>query len=236
MQQILGMMRKAITDYNMIENGDKILVGISGGKDSIAMFAGLSKLKRFMGIDFEIVGATLDPGITGITQDYTKIHELAKELGETYIVKMTDIGHVVFDIRKESNPCSLCARMRRGVIHDLAKELGCNKIALGHNYDDAAETLIMNLFNEGRIGCFAPVTYMSRKDVTVIRPLVYANEKEIMHAIRINDFPIVKSKCPVDKTTNRQWTKDFLVNMEKTSPGITKRVYGALQRSHVNGW
>lgn len=236
MQQILGMMRKAIVDYGMIQDGDRILVGISGGKDSVVLFAGLSKLRRFIGINYELVGITLDPGFDGIEQDYTPIEKLADDLGEQYIVKVTDIGHIVFDLRQEQNPCSLCARMRRGAIHDLAKELGCNKVALGHHADDATETLIMNLFNEGRLGSFAPVTYMSRKDISVIRPLIYAKEKDVMHAIRINDLPVVKSKCPVDKATNRQWTKEWLLDMEKSHPGITKRIYGALCRSELNGW
>lgn len=236
MQQILGMMRKAITDYNMIEDGDKILVGISGGKDSVVLFSGLSKLRRFLGIDFTLVGVTLDPGFNQKVEDYTLIENLAKELGEEYIVRNTDIGSIVFDIRQEKNPCSLCSKMRRGILHDVANELGCNKVALGHNYDDATETLVMNLFNESRIGCFSPVTYLSRKDITVIRPLIYAPEKEIKHAIRINDYPIVKSKCPADKTTNRQWTKDFLRNLEREHRGITKRINGALKRSGVSGW
>ncbi|MEG0853348.1 MAG: ATP-binding protein [Angelakisella sp.] len=236
MQQLLGMMRRAIVDYNMIENGDKVLVGISGGKDSVALFTGLCRLQQFIGIDYEVIGVTLDPGFDGIVQDYSAIERLAESLGAKYMVKVTDIGHVVFDIRKEQNPCSLCARMRRGALHDVAKELGCNKVALGHHADDATETLLMNLFNEGRIGCFSPVTYMSRKDVTVIRPLVYAEERDVMHAIRINDLPVVKSKCPVDKTTNRQWTKEFLVGMEKEHPGITQRIYGAIKRGHVSGW
>lgn len=236
MQQLLGMMRKAIVDYNMIENGDRVMVGISGGKDSVALFTGLVRLQQFIGIDYEVVGVTLDPGFDGIVQDYSAIEGLAESLGARYTVKHTDIGHVVFDIRNEQNPCSLCARMRRGALHDMAKELGCNKVALGHHADDATETLMMNLFNEGRIGCFSPVTYMSRKDITVIRPLIYAGEKDVMHAIRINDLPVVKSKCPVDKTTNRQWTKDFLSQMEQEHPGITKRIYGAIKRGHINGW
>ncbi|MEG2074691.1 MAG: tRNA 2-thiocytidine biosynthesis TtcA family protein, partial [Angelakisella sp.] len=195
-----------------------------------------ARLRQFIGIDYQLVGVTLDPGFVGIEQDYSPIERLAESLGAEYIVKKSDIGHVVFDVRNEQNPCSLCARMRRGLLHDTAKELGCNKVALGHHADDATETLLMNLFNEGRIGCFSPVTYMSRKDITVIRPLIYAEEKDIMHAVRINDLPIVKSKCPVDKTTNRQWTKDFLVELERDHPGIRKRIYGAIGRSHIDRW
>lgn len=229
-------MRKAITDYNMLDSGDRVLVGVSGGKDSVAMLAGLARLRQFIGIDFEVVGVTLDPCFGGVEQDYTPIAELAAEISAKYIVKRTNIGAVVFDERKEQNPCSLCARMRRGAMHDVAKELGCNKVALGHNADDAAETLMMNLFNEGRIGCFAPVTYMSRKDVTVIRPLILAWERDIIRAVRRSGLPVVKSVCPVDKVTNRQWTKDFLCELEQTHPGVTNRIFGALRRSQLNGW
>ncbi|MEG1686999.1 MAG: tRNA 2-thiocytidine biosynthesis TtcA family protein [Angelakisella sp.] len=224
------MMRKAIADFDMLQDGDRVLVGVSGGKDSVALFAGLAKLQKFIGIRYEVVGMTLDPGFDGIEQDYSAIAELAAALGVEYQVRPTDIGHIVFDLRHEQNPCSLCARMRRGALHNAAKELGCNKVALGHHADDAAETLIMNLFNEGRIGCFAPVTYLSRKDITVIRPLVYAWEREVLHGVRVGGLPVVKSSCPVDKATNRQWTRQWLLSMEQSHPGITKRVYGAIQR------
>jgi len=235
MKQILAYMRKAITDYEMISPGDRILVGISGGKDSLVLFTGLARLRSFLGIPFDIVGLTLDMGYGG-PNAFEPITQYAEKLEAKYIIKPSDIGEVVFVHRKEPNPCSLCARMRRGAIHDAAKELSCNKVALGHHADDAAETLIMNLFNEGRIGCFSPVTYMSRKDLTVIRPLVYATEKEIAHAARVCEMPVTKTVCPADGKTERQWTKEFLSLKEKESPGITKRVYGAIKRSHINGW
>lgn len=236
MQQILGMMRKAITDYQMISDGDRVLVGISGGKDSVVLFAGLCRLRQFIGIDYQVIGVTLDPGFEGVNTDYSPIVRLAEEYEAEYQVRRTDIGHVVFQVRQEENPCSLCARMRRGALHDVAKELGCNKVALGHHGDDAVETFVMNLFNEGRIGCFSPVTYMSRKDLHVIRPLIYARERDVLHAVRTNGLPVVKSTCPVDEKTNRQWTKEWLLEMEKTHPGITMRLYGAMQRGHVSGW
>ena len=229
-------MRKAITDYDMIQPGDKIAVGVSGGKDSMALLLTLNRLKKYLGIPFEIVGITLDPQFKGIETDYSKIEEICKEHEIEYHIKRTEIGTIIFDERNESNPCSLCARMRRGSLHDLTKELGCNKIALGHHYDDAVETFIMNLFNEGRIGNFSPVTYLSRKDITMIRPMVYAPETIIQSVVTRHDIPIVKSICPVDGITNRQWTKDFLKDMEAKDKGFKERIFGAMKRAHVSNW
>ncbi|WRS26510.1 ATP-binding protein [Oscillospiraceae bacterium MB08-C2-2] len=236
MQHIIGYMRRAIQDYKMILPGDKVAVGLSGGKDSVALLAGLERLKRHVGMDFELVAITLDPCFGGVNTDYSPIEAFCENLGIEYILKRTDIGHIVFDIRNEPNPCSLCARMRRGLLHDTMKEAGCNKLALGHHYDDAVETFVMNLFHEARIGCFSPVTYMSRKDITVIRPLVLAPEREIRRAVANAQFPVVKSRCLVDGATSREDTKNWLVSMEKDMPGITKRLFGAMKRSGIDGW
>ena len=236
MQKILGYMRKAITEYDLIHDGDRICVGVSGGKDSVVMLLGLSLLKRFIGIDYEIVGVTLDPGFNGNHGDYSAIEKMCEENGIEYHVIQTQIGEIVFDIRKEPNPCSLCARMRRGALHSATKDYGCNKIALGHNYDDAVETFMMNLFTEGRIGCFAPTNYLSRRDITLIRPLVFAPEKEITRAACKNDLPIVKSKCPADGHTNRQRTKDFIHDMEQNDHGFKDRIFGAMKRANIDGW
>ena len=236
MQRIMGYMRKAIQEYKMIENGDRIAVGISGGKDSLALAAGLAGLRRFIGIDFTLVGITLDPGWNGQYTDYTPLQQLCEKWEMEYHVIRTEIGPIVFEAREESNPCSLCARMRRGALHDAAKAHGCNKIALGHHYDDAVETFVMNLFQEGRIGCFSPVTYLSRKDITMIRPLVIAPEHEIASAVRKAELPIVKSQCPVDGATTREWTKNWLREMEKEHRGITHRIFGAMKRGNISGW
>ena len=236
MQRIMGYMRKAIQEYKMIENGDRIAVGISGGKDSLARAAGLAGLRRFIGIDFTLVGITLDPGWNGQYTDYTLLQQLCEKWEMEYHVIRTEIGPIVFEAREESNPCSLCARMRRGALHDAAKAHGCNKIALGHHYDDAVETFVMNLFQEGRIGCFSPVTYLSRKDITMIRPLVFAPEHEIASAVRKAELPIVKSQCPVDGATTREWTKNWLREMEKEHRGITHRIFGAMKRGNISGW
>ena len=236
MQRMLGLMRKAIHDYDMIRPGDKILVGLSGGKDSVVLLTGLARLRHFLGVDFQVEALTLDMGFGGVRQDLSQLETLCQTLEVPYTIKVTDIGPIIFDQRQEPNPCSLCARMRRGAIHDTAKELGCNKVALGHHADDAVETFLMNLFNEGRVGCFSPVTYLSRKDLFVIRPMVYAWEKDVIHAQRSEDLPVVKSKCPADKVTNRQWTKDFLRGLEKQNPGVKQRILGAMERGGINGW
>ena len=210
-QRVMGYMRKAITEFRMIENGDRIAVGVSGGKDSVALLVGLQQLRRFIGIEYEVVALTLDPGFGGQETDYSAIAALCAEYSIPYELRRTQIGKIVFDERKEKHPCSLCARLRRGALHDSAKELSCNKLALGHHFNDVVETFMLNLFKEGRIGCFAPVTYLSRKDLTMIRPLVFAPEKEISAAIRKNGLPVVKSICPADGATAREEMKSFLL-------------------------
>lgn len=236
MQKIMGYIRRAVTEYKMLEDGDRVAVGVSGGKDSVALLAGLAGARRFMGIDFAIFAVSLDNGFPGVHTDFSPIEALCQRLEVPFFLRRTQIGTIVFAEREESNPCSLCARMRRGVLHDAAKELGCNKIALGHHYDDAVETFLMNLINEGRVGCFSPVSYLSRKDLTMIRPLVFAPEREISNAVRRAELPVVKNPCPVDGCTERQWTKEFLTDLEKTHPGVTKRMFGALCRGHISNW
>ena len=180
MQKILGDIRRACQEFDLIEDGDRIAVGVSGGKDSLVLLTGLALMRRFYEKKYEVVALTLDPRFGGEETDYSPVAEMCEQLGVEYHLLKTDIGEIVFDIRKEPNPCSLCAKMRRGALHDLAKANGCNKLALGHNNDDAIETFMMNLFNEGRIGCFAPISYLSRKDITIIRPLVFAPEHAVM--------------------------------------------------------
>ncbi len=236
MQKLLGYIRKAVQEFDLIENGDRIAVGVSGGKDSVALLRGLYLLKRFIGIDYDIVAITLDPQFGGKPGNYEPIQQMCDEMGIEYILQRTQIAEIIFDLRKEKHPCSLCARMRRGALHDAAIVANCNKLALGHHYDDAVETFMMNLFNEGRIGCFSPKTYLSRKKITMIRPLAFAPEKEVQAAVRRQNFPIVKSKCPVDGATSRQKTKEFLRDMEKEDDGFTYRVFGAMRRAGIDGW
>lgn len=229
-------MRKAIQEFDLIQDGDKIAVGVSGGKDSLVLLEGLVRLKRFIGIDYEVTAITLDPRFGGIDRDYSSVEEMCQRLGVDFILKRTHIGEIVFDVRQETNPCSLCARMRRGALHDAAKEAGCNKIALGHNYDDAVETFVMNLFNEGRLGCFAPKSYLSRKDITMIRPLVFAPEKEVRNAAKRSGLEVVKSKCPADGHTSREETKRFLAERNKADKGFSDRIFGAVRRAGLDGW
>ncbi len=236
MQKILGNMRKAIQQYKMIENGDRIAVGISGGKDSLILLKGLAQLRSFIGIDYDIVGITIDPQFGGISGNYSIPAKMCSDLGIPYHIIPTHIGEVVFEIRHEKNPCSLCARMRRGAIHGAASELSCNKIALGHNFDDTVETFIMNLFNEGRIGCYSPKTLLEDKNLTVIRPMIYCKEREIRRAVRTSGIDVVKSACPADGHTNRQKTKEFIAETERRDHGFKDRVFGAIQRGNIDGW
>lgn len=236
MQKMLGYMRKAIQEFDLIQDGDKIAVGVSGGKDSMVLLRGLWLLRRFIGIDYQLVAITLDLGFGGEEGDYSAIARLCEEMEIPFLLKQTQIGEIVFDVRNEASPCSLCARMRRGALHDAALEAGCNKIALGHHYDDAVETFMMNLFHEGRIGCFAPKSYLSRKDLWMIRPMVFAPEKEVRKAANKNTLPLVKSKCPADGNTSRQDMKEFLSELEKENDGLKFRIFGAMRRAGIDGW
>lgn len=229
-------MRKAIQEFDLIENGDRIAVGVSGGKDSLVLLKGLVLLRRFIGIDYTITAITLDPHFNGEKGNYEPVAELCRELGVEYVLIDTHIGEIVFDVRKEEHPCSLCARMRRGALHDAAIANGCNKLALGHNFNDVAETFVMNLTIEGRLGCFSPKSYLSRKNITLIRPLVFAPEKDIRSAARRSELPIVKSKCPADGATARQRIKLELAERDKTDRGFSERLFGALRRSGLDGW
>lgn len=229
-------MRSACQQYDMINDGDRIAVGVSGGKDSVCLLAAMANLRRFYPCKFELVAITVDPRFGGEEGDYSQIEELCKKLDVEYIIKRTQLAEVIFDIRKESNPCSLCARMRRGALHDAAKEAGCNKIALGHHLDDVAETFIMNLFNGGTLDCFMPVTYLSRKDIYMIRPLIFARESDCARVVRRENLPVVKSKCPADGQTERQEVKEFLSSLEKKYGDVRHKILGAMQRKEINGY
>lgn len=233
-RRLLSYVRRAVDDYQMIEEGDRICVGISGGKDSLALLAGLAGLRHFYPKRFELVALTVDMGFDGV--DFSQIEALCQELNVSYHVKKTEIAQIIFDIRKEKNPCSLCAKMRRGVLHSTAKELGCNKIAFGHHFDDVVETFMLNLFHEGRIGCFQPVTYLSRADITLIRPLVYMPEKDVRYFANRENLPVVKSPCPADGHTEREEMKKLLDTLERQHKGLRHRIFGAIARGEVDGF
>lgn len=236
MQILMSRMRAAMERYDMIAPGDRVAVGVSGGKDSLALLKGLAELRRFYPAPFEVVALTADPGFFGKEADYSAVQDLCDELGVEYIIRRTELYKVIFETRKESNPCSLCARMRRGILHDMTKAAGCNKLALGHHMDDAAETFMMNLLSGGTIGSFRPVTYLSRKDLTVIRPMIFATEKEVASAARRENLPVVKSPCPMDKTSERQKVKELIAALEKDYPNLRGKITGAMQRGNITGW
>ena len=232
----MGYVRRAVQEFGLIDEGDKIAVGISGGKDSLVLLSALAGMRRFEAFSYDIVAVTIDPGFNGVPNNYDAVARLCDRLQVPFSLVHTQIGEIVFDIRKEPNPCSLCANMRRGALHDAAKAAGCNKLALGHHNDDVIETFMMNLTKEGRIGCFSPKTHLDRKDITVIRPLVFAPESQVSAACKRNDLEVVKSVCPADKTTVRQQTKEFLADMERRDKGVKQRIFSALRKSGIDGW
>ncbi len=235
LRQLQSLMRRAIADYDMISPGDSIAVGLSGGKDSLTLLAGLAALRRYYPHPFTLRALTLDLGFDPAA-DFSGLAAFCEALSVPFTLKSTEIGRIVFDIREEKNPCSLCAKMRRGALNDLAKELGCNKLALGHHFDDAVETLFLNLFYEGRLGCFSPVTYLSRADLTVIRPMIYVEERQIRALVRRESYPVYHNPCCADGATKRQEVKELLRRLERDNPGLRERAMGALQRAGLDGW
>ena len=242
LQKILSRVRAAVERYDMIEDGDHVAVGISGGKDSLTMLYALAALKEFLPRKFELVALQIDMGfdksdVVGASKnDHEGVRALCSSLGVSYHVRESEIAKVIFDIRKESNPCSLCSRMRRGVLTDEAKSLGCSKIALGHHYDDAAETMMLNLFYEGRVGCFRPVTYLSRSDMFVIRPMILTEERQIKAFVKKAGLPVEATPCPEDRHTEREEMKTLLHSLDRQHRGIYRRIVGALERSGLDGW
>lgn len=234
MQKMLSYVRRAVDQYHMIEDGDVIAVGVSGGKDSLALLATLANLRRFYPKKFELKAITLEMGYEEM--DFTPVAELCKKLDVEYITRQTDIKTIVFDIRQEENPCSLCAKMRRGALNDTAKQCGCNKVALGHHYDDVIETVMMSLLYEGRFNCFLPMTYLNRRDITVIRPMIYAPEAYIKSLVRRLELPVVHNPCPADGNTKREEIKQLIRTLEHQNHGVRQRIFGAVQRYPLRGW
>ncbi len=234
LKRILSYTRRAVDDYGMIEDGDKIAVGISGGKDSLTLLYALAHLRIFYPKKFELCAITIDMGFEGA--DFSAVSALCEQLGVEYKIIPTQISKIIFDVRKESNPCSLCAKMRRGAIHSSAVELGCNKVALGHHFDDVVETFMLNLFFEGRLGCFRPVTYLSRTGITLIRPMIYMPEKDIRYFASKAELPVIKSPCPADGNTEREEMKQLIAKLDRENKGLRYRIFGAIQRGEIDGF
>lgn len=229
-----GFVRRCVDDYAMIEAGDRIAVGVSGGKDSLVLLCALNHLKSYYPKPFELEGITLDLGFEGM--DFSPVAELCARIGVPYTVIPTDIREIVFDVRKEDNPCSLCAKMRRGGLNDAMKARGCSKLALGHHFDDAVETFLMSLLLEGRLSCFKPKTWMSRAGVWQIRPMLYAGEQRIANLAETLSLPIVENPCPQDKTSKRHEIKTLIKTLSADYPDLKSKVFGAMQRAPLDGW
>ncbi len=229
-----GYVRRCVDDYGMIDSGDHIAVGVSGGKDSLVLLCALNHLKSYYPKPFELEGITLDLGFEGM--DFSPVAALCERLGVPYTVIKTDIREIVFDVRQEENPCSLCAKMRRGGLNDAMKARGCNKLALGHHFDDAVETFLMSLLLEGRISCFKPKTWMSRAGVWQIRPMLYAGEQRIANLAETLNLPVVENPCPQDKASKRYEIKSLIKTLAADYPDLKSKVFGAMQRAPLEGW
>lgn len=234
LQQLLSYVRRAIDDYHMIEPGDKIAVGISGGKDSLTLLMALSALRRFYPIPFELCAITVDLGFKNLNLD--EIKAFCAEQNVEYQIVKTDIADIIFEQRKETNPCSLCAKMRKGALNEAIKAMGCNKVAYAHHKDDVVETMLMSLIYEGRFHTFSPVTYLDRMQVTVIRPLMYMNEVDVIGFVNKNNIPVVKSPCPADGHTKREYIKNLLRQLNLENPGVKERMFTAIQSGNMKGW
>ena len=233
MQRILSYMRKAIEDYNMIEEGDKIAVCLSGGKDSITMLHGFKALQRFYPKKFDIVAISIHPGFEFF--DTSLLQNVCDKLEIPLYIENSNIKEIVFDVRKEKNPCSLCANLRRGIINSVAIREGCNKIALGHNKDDVLETFMLNLLYTGSINTFAPVSYMDRTKITLIRPLIYAKEKDTNRFVKQNNIEVMPKACPMDGYSKREDMKNYIYNLRKNIPKVEANLFGAITRN-IEGW
>ncbi len=232
LQRVLSEVRKAVDDYHMIAEGDKIAVGISGGKDSLTLLYALSSLRRFYPHPFDLVAVTVDLGFANL--DLTEIKKLCEKLEVPYTVVKTQIGQIIFEQRQENNPCALCAKMRKGALNEAMKQFGCNKIAYAHHMDDVVETMMLSLLYEGRFHTFSPVTYLDDTGLTVIRPLIYMKEADVIGFVRKYEVPVVKSPCPADGHTKREYVKQLLKQLNTENPGVKQRMFTAIQNGCDN--
>ena len=234
LNEFTGTVRRAVDDYDMIQEGDKVAVGVSGGKDSMLLLLALNHLKSFYPKPFELSAITIELGFEGM--DFTPVKDMCAELNIPYACLNTDIKEIVFDVRREDNPCSLCAKMRRGALNDYLRQNGIGKLALGHHFDDAVETFMMSLLFEGRISCFRPVTYLDRSGITQIRPLIYCGEQKIANLAAQLNVPVVENPCPQDKASKRWEIKQMLKTMSADYPDMKSKIFGAMQRNPLPGW
>lgn len=234
MKKIIGNIRKALREYNMIEDGDKIAVGVSGGKDSLTLLMALKNLQMYYDKTFDFIAVSINPNFDFF--DINLIENFCNSLSIPLIIENSHSKEIVFDIRKEKNPCSLCANLRRGILNSIAIRENCNKIALGHNEDDVIETFILSLFYNGNIHTFAPKSYMDRSKITVIRPLIYLSEKDIKSFINRNKIAVMNKCCPMDGNSKRENIKEMINDLQKSIPNIKSNLYGAIKRSNIQGW
>ena len=233
MQKLIGLVRRCVEDYRMIEAGDRIGVGVSGGKDSLALLVFLAELKKYFPQPFYLEAITID---MGLGMDYSGIENLCRELDVPFTLVRTEIAPIIFDHRKEKNPCSMCAKMRRGALNQTLLEHNLNKLALGHHYDDAVETFLMSLLFEGRISCFQPVTDLDRTGIIQIRPMLYIHEKTVDSFASRQNLPVLTNRCPVDKATKRTEVKELIYQLSATYPDLKERIFGAMQRYPLPEW
>lgn len=229
-----SIVRRGVDDFHMIEAGDRIAVGVSGGKDSLLLLRSLAHLRGYYPKPFELEAITLDLGFPDM--DFSPVSELCRQIDVPYTIIKTDIREIVFDVRKEDNPCSLCSKMRRGALNSAIKSLDCRKLALGHHSDDVIETFMMSLLYEGRISCFKPVTYMSRADVWQIRPMIYADERRIAALVSALELPVVETTCPEDRESKRREVKELIAGLQTTYPDVKAKLFGAILRLPLDGW
>lgn len=234
LQQLLSHTRKAVDQYQLIESGDKIAIGISGGKDSLTLLYALHGLQRFYPQSFELIALSVDLGFDGF--DLSPIAALCEKLNIPYHIIPTEIGKIVFEERKEKNPCSLCAKLRKGAFNQIAKELGCNKIAYAHHKDDVLETMLLSLIYEGRFYSFPPKLHLDRMDLTVIRPLIYTLEADIIGFQHKYQLPVVKNPCPEDGLSRRSYAKELLRQINHENPGVKERLFSAIEHGNIEDW
>ncbi|MBE6541753.1 MAG: adenine nucleotide alpha hydrolase family protein [Ruminococcaceae bacterium] len=236
LQKLLSSVRQALDHYNMISEGEKIAVGLSGGKDSAALLCALARMKDFYPKKYDLCAVSVDMGFAGADDFFYPMKKLCSDLDVEYHIVKTQIAQIVFNEKQEKNPCSLCAKLRRGALNNEAASLGAKKIALGHHLDDAVETFMMSLMHEGRIGCFSPVTVYEDTGISVIRPLIYTKESDIKSFVRANSIEIPHSPCPENHNTEREKMKEFLHPFEVEKRGTYKRILGAMERREIDGW